>query len=97
LLPEVADTMKASEIPLVTIGEITDGRQVAVVIYLGGLGRLIGTRFIASYKARVLSSYKDEVVRASNSASLTTRNLLYFITILQANIAGLNPTYHGQL
>jgi nitronate monooxygenase len=77
LLPEVADTMKGSKIPLFAAGGIADGRQVAAVLCLGASGVVMGTRFLASPEARVPRGYKDEVVRASDGASSTTRTLLY--------------------
>jgi nitronate monooxygenase len=77
LLPEVADAIKASAIPLFAAGGIADGRQVAAVMCLGASGAVMGTRFIASNEARVPRGYKDEVVCASDGASSTTRTLLY--------------------
>lgn len=77
LLPEVADAMAGSQIPLVAAGGIADGRGIAAAMCLGASGVVMGTRFLASHEARLGRGYQDEVVRASDGAVSTTRTLLY--------------------
>lgn len=77
LLPEVADALKTSGIPLFAAGGIADGRGVAAALSLGASGAVIGTRFLASPEARISKGYRDEVVRASDGGANTARTMLY--------------------
>ena len=77
LLPEIADAMAGSQIPLVAAGGIADGRGVAAALCLGASGVAMGTRFLAATEARISRGYQDEIVRASDGAVSTTRTLLY--------------------
>ncbi|KAA8652055.1 hypothetical protein EYZ11_004176 [Aspergillus tanneri] len=77
LLPEVADLVASSGIPLFAAGGIVDGRGAAAALCLGAVGVAIGTRFLASMEARISAGYQQEVVRANNGAVSTTRTLLY--------------------
>ncbi|OQE47363.1 hypothetical protein PENCOP_c001G01876 [Penicillium coprophilum] len=77
LLPEVADAMAGSQIPLFAAGGIADGRGVAAAMCLGAAGVVMGTRFLAASEARISRGYQDEVVRAADGAVSTTRTLLY--------------------
>ena len=77
LLPEVADAMAGSQIPLIAAGGIADGRGVAAALCLGASGVAMGTRFLAATEARISRGYQDEIVRASDGAVSTTRTLLY--------------------
>ena len=77
LFPEVADAFANSNIPLLAAGGIADGRGVAAALCLGASGVALGTRFLASNEARISRGYQNEVVRASDGASNTTRTLLY--------------------
>lgn len=77
LLPEVADAMASSRIPLLAAGGIADGRGAAAALCLGASGAVMGTRFLTSSEARISKGYQDEIVRASDGAVTTTRTLLY--------------------
>ena len=77
LLPEVADVMEGSQIPLFAAGGIADGRGAAAALCLGASGVVMGTRFLAAHEARIPSGYQHEVVRASDAGASTTRTLLY--------------------
>ncbi|KAJ5748380.1 uncharacterized protein N7511_010076 [Penicillium nucicola] len=77
LLPEVADVMSSSQIPLFAAGGIADGRGVAAAMCLGASGAVMGTRFLAASETRISRGYQNEVVRASDGAVSTTRTLLY--------------------
>lgn len=77
LLPEIADAMASSQIPLLAAGGIADGRGAAAALCLGASGVVMGTRFLAASEARISRGYQNEVVRASDGAASTTRTLLY--------------------
>lgn len=77
LLPEVADAVASSQIPLVAAGGIADGRGAAAALCLGASGVAMGTRFLAADETRISQGYQNEIVRASDGAVNTTRTLLY--------------------
>lgn len=78
LLPEVADAMgEDMDIPLIAAGGIADGRGVAAALGLGAAGVAMGTRFLAATEARISKGYQQEVVRATDGATSTTRTHLY--------------------
>ncbi|KAJ5130929.1 Aldolase-type TIM barrel [Penicillium bovifimosum] len=77
LFPEVADVMASSRIPLFAAGGIADGRGVSAALCLGAAGAVMGTRFLAASEARISKGYQDEVVRAVDAATSTTRTHLY--------------------
>lgn len=77
LLPEIADAVVGSQIPLFAAGGIADGRGVAAALCLGASGVVMGTRFLAAREARISRGYQNEVVRASDGGASTTRTLLY--------------------
>ncbi|KZF18833.1 inosine monophosphate dehydrogenase [Xylona heveae TC161] len=77
LFPEVADALAHSEIPLFAAGGITDGRGAAAALCLGASGIVMGTRFLASTEARISRGYQNEIIRASDAATSTTKTLLY--------------------
>ncbi|KAK2594835.1 hypothetical protein QQS21_007463 [Conoideocrella luteorostrata] len=77
LLPEIADTLKQSQIPLIAAGGIVDGRGAAAALALGANGVAMGTRFLASTEARISKGYQNEVIRASDGGKNTVRTQLY--------------------
>lgn len=79
LLPEVHDALASvgSNIPLFAAGGVADGRGVTAALALGAAGVVMGTRFLASTEAVISKGYQDEVVRASDGATTTTRTHLY--------------------
>ncbi|KAH8881310.1 inosine monophosphate dehydrogenase [Thozetella sp. PMI_491] len=79
LLPEVADAVRSAGIslPIFAAGGIADGRGVAAALGLGAAGAVMGTRFLASKEARIAPGYQNEVIRAADGASSTTRTQLY--------------------
>lgn len=79
LLPEVHDALRSarSNIPVFAAGGVADGRGVAAALSLGAAGVVMGTRFLACSEAQISKGYRDEVVRASDAATSTTRTQLY--------------------
>jgi len=77
LLPEIADALRQYDIPLVAAGGILDGRGAAAALCLGASGIVMGTRFLASTEARISKGYQNEVIRASDGGTNTTRTQLY--------------------
>lgn len=77
LFPEISDQCNGSNIALVAAGGIADGRGIAAALALGASGVAMGTRFLASTEARISKGYQQEIVRARDGASCTTRTLLY--------------------
>ncbi|KAK1752792.1 hypothetical protein QBC47DRAFT_389275 [Echria macrotheca] len=77
LIPEIADELGETKIPLVAAGGIADGRGVVAALGVGAAGVAMGTRFLASTEARVNKGYRDEVLRARDGAASTVRTQLY--------------------
>ncbi|KAF2852285.1 inosine monophosphate dehydrogenase [Plenodomus tracheiphilus IPT5] len=77
LFPEIADSVRESNIGLIAAGGIADGRGIAAALALGADGVAMGTRFLASSEARISKGYQNEVVRAKDGAHSTTRTQLY--------------------
>lgn len=79
LLPEVVDLLKGSglEVPVLAAGGIADGRGAAAALCLGAHGIVMGTRFLAATEARISRGYQQEIIRANDGATNTTRTLLY--------------------
>lgn len=79
LLPEVHDALGklGSSIPLFAAGGVADGRGVTAALALGAAGVVMGTRFLAATEAQISKGYQDEIVRASDGATSTTRTQLY--------------------
>jgi nitronate monooxygenase len=77
LLPEVADELGESNIPLIAAGGIADGRGVAAALSLGAAGAVMGTRFLAAKEARVSKGYQGDIVRVKDGGQNTARTTLY--------------------
>lgn len=79
LVPEVVDLLHQHrvDIPVIAAGGIADGRGAAAALCLGARGVAMGTRFLATSEARISKGYQQEVVRASDAGTSTTRTLLY--------------------
>ena len=59
LTPRIADSV---DIPVVTVGGISDGRSLAAALTLGAQGVMMGSRFIATKECVVHANIKDEVI-----------------------------------
>ena len=68
LLPTVVDAV--SPVPVISAGSIVDGRGLAAALMLGASGAWIGTRFLASEEATVDPSYKDRIIKASETGTI---------------------------
>lgn len=63
LVPQVVDAIGDRQIPVVAAGGIADGRGLAAALTLGAQGVNIGTRFLASSEAALVSpEWKQKIV-----------------------------------
>ena len=69
LVPQVAD---AVSIPVIAAGGIADGRGIAAALMLGAEGVQLGTRFLVAKECSVHQNYKDMVLKAGDTATVTT-------------------------
>jgi enoyl-[acyl-carrier protein] reductase II len=70
LLPAVLD---AVDVPVMAAGGIGDGRGLAAVLALGGVGAWLGTRFVASREAFGHDAYKQRIVEIDDEGTTVTR------------------------
>ncbi len=70
LLPAVLD---AVDLPVMAAGGIGDGRGLAAVIAMGGVGAWLGTRFVASLEAFGHDAYKRRIVEIDDEGTTITR------------------------
>lgn len=62
LVPAVVDAV--APVPVVAAGGIADGRSIVAALALGASGVWLGTRFLASYEARVHKTYQEKIIAA---------------------------------
>lgn len=74
LLPTVVDAV--SPVPVILAGSITDGGGLAAALMLGASGVWTGTRFIASEEAAVDPSYRDRIIKASETDTILSSKVL---------------------
>ncbi len=60
LIPRIAESIK---IPVVAVGGIADGRNLAAALALGAQGVMMASRFIATRECQVHENIKQELVR----------------------------------
>ena len=65
LVPRVVDAV--APLPVVGAGGIADGRGLAAVLALGGVGAWVGTRFLAAREAEIHPDYRRRVLAASEA------------------------------
>jgi len=70
LLPAVLD---AVDVPVMAAGGIGDGRGLAAVLAMGGVGVWLGTRFVASLEAFGHDAYKQRIVEIDDEGTTVTR------------------------
>ncbi|MCX7977496.1 MAG: nitronate monooxygenase [Bdellovibrionaceae bacterium] len=66
---------KSVRIPIIAAGGIAHGSQIAASLALGADGVSVGTRFIASHEAQVVTDYKQAIVKASPEDILMTSRI----------------------
>jgi enoyl-[acyl-carrier protein] reductase II len=71
LVPQVVDAI-GERVPVIAAGGIADGRAVAAVMALGADGVQIGTRFAATIESSAHEAFKQEIVRADDTATVLT-------------------------
>ncbi|MDL2214037.1 nitronate monooxygenase [Clostridia bacterium OttesenSCG-928-O13] len=69
LIPQVCD---AVDIPVVAAGGIADGRGLAAAMMLGAVGAQMGTRFLVASECGVHEVYKEKVLAARDTGTITT-------------------------
>lgn len=69
LVPQVKDVL---DIPVIAAGGIADGRGVAAAFMLGAEGVQLGTRFLVAKECTIHQNYKDKIIRAKDSDTITT-------------------------
>ncbi len=72
LVPQVVDAV-GDRVPVVAAGGIFDGRGLAAALTLGADGVWIGTRFIATPEAHVVSGYREALVAGREDDTVITR------------------------
>jgi nitronate monooxygenase len=85
LVPETTDALQEllhsnqikSMPSIIATGGIAEARGVAAALVLGADGICMGTRYLASYEAKIAKGYQQEVVRASDGGQTTIRSSIY--------------------
>lgn len=72
LVPQIVDAV-GDRVPVVAAGGIVDGRGLAAAIMLGASGVWLGTRFIATPEANVVSGYREAVLAAREDDTVISR------------------------
>ena len=72
LVPQIVDAVGV-RVPVVAAGGIFDGRGLAAALALGADGIWVGTRFIATPEAHVVSGYREALVDGREDDTVITR------------------------
>jgi enoyl-[acyl-carrier protein] reductase II len=72
-MPLIAQAVEAVKVPVVGAGGLYDGRGLAAVLALGGVGVWMGTRFIASVEAHAGAMYRETILEATDESTVRTR------------------------
>ena len=72
LVPQIVDAV-GGRVPVVAAGGISDGRGLAAALALGADGVWMGTRFIATPEAHVVSGYREAIVKGSDEDTVISR------------------------
>ncbi|MDR1541460.1 MAG: nitronate monooxygenase [Clostridiales bacterium] len=80
LLPQVCSAVK---IQVVAAGGIGDGRGLAAALMLGATGVQLGTRFICAKECGVHQNYKDKIIKASDTSTITTGKTIGLVRSLK--------------
>jgi len=71
-LPLVPQVVDAVGIPVIAAGGIADGRGLAAALALGAAGIQMGTRFICTTECQAHPTYKEQIRKAHDRATLIT-------------------------
>ncbi len=72
LVPQIVDAV-GDRVPVVAAGGIFDGRGLAAALALGADGVWVGTRFIATPEAHVVSGYREALIEGRDDDTVITR------------------------
>ncbi|MEA4970605.1 MAG: nitronate monooxygenase [Candidatus Pelethousia sp.] len=72
LVPQVVDTLREYDIPVIAAGGIADGRQLLAAFSLGACGVQLGTCLLASEECPVHDNYKRAVLKAKETDTVVT-------------------------
>ena len=72
LVPQIVDAV-GDQVPVVAAGGISDGRGLAAALMLGADGVWMGTRFIATPEAHVVSGYREAIIKGSDDDTVISR------------------------
>jgi enoyl-[acyl-carrier protein] reductase II len=72
LVPQIVDAV-GGRVPVVAAGGIVDGRGLAAALALGADGVWMGTRFIATFEAHVVTGYREAIVAGRDDDTVITR------------------------
>ena len=72
LVPRIVDAV-GDRVPVVAAGGITDGRGLAAALMLGADGVWVGTRFIATPEANVVTGYREALIAAEETSTVISR------------------------
>jgi enoyl-[acyl-carrier protein] reductase II len=75
LVPQIVDALK---IPVIAGGGIADGRGMAAAMALGAEGIFMGTRFIATMECPAHQSYKQAIINARDTSTITVPGMVAF-------------------
>jgi enoyl-[acyl-carrier protein] reductase II len=76
LLPAVVEEVSDDKTLVVGAGGFSDGKTLAAALILGADGALMGTRFLATQESDFHPMWKQEVVDASDRATLVARGFV---------------------
>ena len=94
LVPQMAD---AVDIPVIAAGGIADGRGVAAAYMLGARGVQVGTRFLVANECIVAQGYKDAIIKAKDSSTVSTgRSTGHPVRIIKNKLAKKILTLESQ-
>lgn len=71
LIPQIVDSVN---IPVIAAGGIADGRGMVAAFCLGAVGIQVGTRFLVADECNVSDEYKEKVLKAKDTSTVTTGN-----------------------
>lgn len=84
LVPQVVD---AVSVPVVAAGGIADARGLVAALALGADGVQMGTRFVATHECVAHPNFKDAIVNATDTGTVTTGRRLSPARILKGKVA----------